>query len=387
MDLWHPHENILNGEGSIFVFWYIIICLLMLYPFGIVYVGVISGKKTQCIALGISCFILWLFMALRDVSVGVDTKYYAHVFQQLQNIPFSEIFTTDTYATSSATWTMNFEYGYRMYNKLISCLSGSVQTLIVCNSTLILLLLFVLIRNHSPNFMLSIWLYITLGIFQTEMNVGRNAIAILIAYLGFRFLEERRGMSYVACCITAMLFHKAAILFLPIYWLVHHVHWNQKKMRRVVLFSLILGVLFPYITPYLERYLPYFITKYFASSFSKGEAVMVGILHLILFLFLYYMMDQTEREKIFQQYKLGTTLFVLNLSCFSFTLGIGYAARIAALFGPYLILYLPQILTLIESEKKRNVMTILLIAGCGLQYVLRLCVNNIGGTMPYEFFW
>lgn len=369
------------------MFWYIVICVLMLYPFCVVRAGALSDKKTQCLALGISCFILWFFMAMRDVSVGVDTKYYAHVFSQFKNIPLLETFTAETFATSSQTWSMDFEYGYRLYNKLLSYISGSPQMIIICNSTVILVLLFFLIRKASPDFLLSIWLYLTLGIFQTEMNVSRNAIAILIAYLGFQYLSQKKFWPFLLTCLVAMLFHKAAVLFLPVYWIVHNIEWSQKKMSLTVLVSLIVGILFPYIAPFLSGFLPYAVTKYFESNFSKMESMVVGVFYLALFIMIYILMNRNERKKVFTHCRLGTTLFTLNISCFALNFGIGYAARIAALFGPYMILYLPQMLQLVESEQRRKIITLLLVVGCGCQYILRLCINNIGGTMPYAFFW
>lgn len=47
-----------------------------------------------------------------------------------------------------------------------------------------------------PNAMLSIWLYLTLGVYQTEMNVARNAIAILLGYTAFHWIKERKFAPY-----------------------------------------------------------------------------------------------------------------------------------------------------------------------------------------------
>ena len=59
----------------------------------------------------------------------------------------------------------------------------------------------------------------------------------------------------------------------------------------------------------------------------------------------------------------------------------------AALFGPYVILLIPQMLSLIESRTRRENAALLVAVVSGVQYILRMCVNNIGGTLPYDFFW
>ena len=71
---------------------------------------------------------------------------------------------------------------------------------------------------------------------------------------------------------------------------------------------------------------------------------------------------------------------------------VGYdvsaATRMAALFGLYMVLLLPNMLEMgIRSDKKRLVVIAIIIVLTGAQYVLRLKINNIGTKMPYQFFW
>lgn len=369
------------------MFWYIVICILMLYPLSIACVGKISEKKTKTFALGIACAILCFFMAMRSVSVGVDTKYYCYVFTQFLKIPWNEVFSCETFATESQTWEFNFEPGYRFYNKMISFFSDSPQVFIFCNSVLIILLLYHFIRNNSPNYLLSIWLYITLGIYQTEMNVTRNAIAILIVFNALKYIEKKRLFPYISYCLFAATFHRAALVFIPLYWLLPKIVWNWNRMVASIFVSIGIGILFPVAEPFLYVILPDSITKYFISNNSKIEAVMVGVFYLFLFLFIYILMDKTERSCIFGKCRTGTSFFVFNLCCFGLSFGIGYASRIAALFGPYMIIYIPEIIQMKKSAIKRQRITELVALICGIQYILRLCINNIGGTLPYLFFW
>ena len=158
--------------------WYLIICVLMCIPCAIVRAGIRLRLKTMHIALMTACLILWFFMAFRDITVGVDTKHYAYVFTQFEKIPFSKVFTVVTYSNEAKSWAFDFEPGYRLLNKLLSVFFSGAQAITIFNSTVIMLLWYKLIRRESPDYMLSDWLVLTLGIFQTEMNVTRNAIAI-----------------------------------------------------------------------------------------------------------------------------------------------------------------------------------------------------------------
>ena len=80
-------------------------------------------------------------------------------------------------------------------------------------------------------------------------------------------------------------------------------------------------------------------------------------------------------------------LLTINLCFFGLNIGLDDASRMAGMFGPYLVILIPQMLTLIPNRIRRANVTQLLVLLCGIQYVLRMCINNIGGSMPYAFFW
>lgn len=369
------------------MFWYIVICVLMLYPLNIVRAGDLSEKKTRHLALIFACLILWFFMAMRGVSVGVDTKYYSYVFSQFSDIPLSKIFTAVTYATESETWAFDFEPGYRLANKLVSWFSDAPQTITIFNSTLIIALLYNLIRRDSPNYMLSIWLYITLGVYQTEMNVTRNAIAILMVYNGFAFAEKKQFGKYLLVCLIAATFHTAALVFIPMYWLFHHVQLDLKKCGILIGVACFIGLVFPLVSPYIRMLLPNSLDKYFEGNNEKLESLMVGMLNAGMFAISYLMLNRRDRSRVFRDQSIGTTMLLANLCFFGLNLGLADASRMAALFGPYLIILIPRLLSHIRNETRRKNAAVLIAAICGVQYLMRLGINNIGGSMPYVFFW
>ena len=369
------------------MFWYIVICALMLYPMSVVYAGKLSGKKTQPFALGIACTILWFFMAMRDLSVGVDTKYYGYVFSQFKNIPMHEVLSAVTYATETKNWAFDFEPGYRLLNKLLSFLSSAPQAITIVNSLMTLVLVYVLIRRNSSDYMLSIWLYITLGVYQTQMNVTRNAIAIMLVYNVFCYLKEGAWKKYTLYCLAAATIHSAALLFIPMYWFFRKVEMNRRNMGRILLIAGGVSVLFPLVRPFLMMLLPGKLDMYLSGSGVDLGALIVGVFYAVLFCFVCSFMTRRERRRVLAECNPGVHMFVMNMSLFCLTLSLKYAARMAGLFGPYLIILLPQMLERIESPERRKMVRTAVFLLCGCQYVMRLCINNIGGTMPYQFFW
>ena len=326
-------------------------------------------------------------MAMRDIEVGVDTKYYAYVFTQFSDIPFIKTFTAVTYATEAHTWVFDFEPGYRLLNKLLSYLGTAPQIITVANSTLIIGLLYVLIRKYSPDYLLSIWLFITLGVYQTEMNVTRNAIAILIVYIAFQFIEKKRFFTYCFWCLIAASFHVSAIVFIPVYFVFHHFEITANRAVILIGISAVTGVFFTALGPFIRMIVPDIFDRYFTNSNDKMVSLIVGVLNLIVFAICYLLLNSQERKKVFSQCSMGALMLLLNLCFFGLNIGVGQASRMAALFGPYMIIFIPQVLGLIENRSRRVEVTTLIVLLCGGQYIARLCINNIGGTMPYNFFW
>lgn len=367
--------------------WYLIICTLMLYPFLLIIVSAGKRVSIQKVALQISCIILAFFMAFRKYTVGVDTKYYCYVFEQLRDVSIWKVFSTVTYGSPGSNWVFDFEPGYRLYNKVLSFFSSSAQIVTIANSCLIIALLYVLIRRNSKDYYLSIWLYLTLGIFQTDMNVARNAISIFICYLAIDKIKERKVWQYMSLVLIAALIHKTALVFIPLYFILKRPFFSGKKMAAAIGVSVLTGLIFSKFGIYIAYMLPVKLGRYLTVSNEKMESLLVGGFYAFLVVFILIMMNQTERKNIFQKSSIGAWMFTLNLCCFGANIGLKAAARMAALFGPYIILFIPEIISMIPNKKRRRWVTLLVIIGCAVQYILRMKVNNIGGTLPYEFFW
>ncbi len=365
---------------------YLVLGLVLAYPARLCVLAQRQGRSAQRVALAMSCVVLWFFMAMRAQTVGVDTKYYVCIYQQFPQISWKELFTAQLYPTPRRTWELDLEPGYRLLNKLLSIYLPAPQWITVANSALIIALLYRWLRRESPNAMLSIWLYLTLGVYQTEMNVARNAIAILLGYTAFHWIKERKLAPYFLQILMAVSFHKSAVVFLPLYWLVNR-RWKYRHVLYCTMAACILGAAYPVVAGRVANLLPYALAKYFTKSNSRMESIAVGAFYALLVVFVLYKMTPEECKKLESKEPQGLFLTMAALSLYGLNLGLASAARMAALFGPYLIVLLPRMLEYINCPRRRAATIQWLAVAAGLQYVLRLLINNIGGTMPYQFFW
>lgn len=369
------------------MFWYLVICGMMMYPCMLLYVGKTKKVNTQLLTLQVSCILLWFFMAMRGQNVGVDTKFYSYVFQQLSHTPFLKVAKVVTYATAEKRWTFNFEIGYRYYNRLVGYWSDWPQMITITNSCLIFFLLYRVIRKSSKNYFLSIWLYLTLGIFQTEMNVARNAIAIFLCYDALNEMEKGNWQKYMLLICFAALIHKSVLVFIPLYFLIKRPFCSNKCMSGMVLLALGCGIILSRFGTVIQSIATMGRGKYLTAENGKMESLMVGVFYLVVVLFIFFMMKKTERKDVFQKCPTGSWMFTMTLCCFGLNVGFKMASRVAALFGAYMIIFIPDMLDKVEENNRRQWISLCVGLGCGLQYILRMAINNIGGTLPYSFFW
>ena len=275
-----------------------------------------------------------------------------------------------------------------MYNWALGLFFSHPQAVTAANSVIIILLLYRFIRRESRYALLSIWLYLTFGLFQTEMNMARNAIAILWGLCATRYIEEKRPVRFVLNILGASLFHQTALIFLPLYWLANGVRITLKRFRRLLLAAAISGFCIFLVRPCLHLFVPERYERYLYVSSPDTEGVLLGAFYFMVILAVLMLLRRPNRAAALRISPVGNWFFLLNVFFFSVSYTLIAATRAAALFSPYFIAYIPQLLERgVQSESRRRFAFAAVAAVCGIVYVLRLTVNNIGGTMPYEFFW
>lgn len=369
------------------MFVYIAICLSLLFPLYLQRRSERLGLPLEKTPLAICCLILFFLFAMRGEMVGVDTKHYCRVYRQFIDIPLQSVFSAPIYGSSASTWTFEFEPGYRLFNKLLTYLSGNSQTITIAIAILIYIPLYLFIYRGSPNAWLSIWLFVTLGIFQTDMNVSRNAVSIFLCYLALPLIRERRLVSYIVVVLLASAIHQSALLFLPVYFLIRFFPLNGRRMMLIFAVALLIGVNFTVFGRAIQSYVPAKYVKYLVSTNTKLVAIAVGAFDVLVLLLSLLMLKREERFGLTLQDPVGSWIFLLHISFFALSLGFSAGARAAALFGPYLIVLIPQILERIGNSGRKRTATALIAALCFAQYAVRMAINNIGGSIPYQFFW
>lgn len=346
-----------------------------------------NGSAAERAALFAACAVLFFFMAFRSEQVGADTKQYTAAFEQLRSMSLPEALTGTVYG-ASGRHPVSLEYGYRLYNWLLGRFFSHPQAVTAANSAVTVFLLYRLISRQSRCMLLSVWLYITLGLFQTEMNMARNAIAILWSLCAVVYTEEKKPWRFAANILAASLFHQSVLFFLVLYPLVRCAPVDGKRLKYLLPAAMAAGFGIFSVRPLLPLVVPERYQKYLYVSSPDTEGMLLGAFYLVLILGVLLLLKRENRAAALKGVPAWNWLFVLSVFFFCVSYTLPAAARAAALFSPCFIVYIPRLLERgVRSESRRKFALAAVTAVCGAVYVLRLTVNNIGGTMPYTFFW
>ncbi len=256
---------------------YFIILFLSIFPF-------IINKRSK-VSFILSSLILILFAGFRSKLVGTDSGNYARMIVS-EKVKNSQFFSGIG----------SLEIGYSLILKLVSLISNKYSLLFLFIAIIVVYAYYIVIKNLSFDFKISLFIYITLGTYLFFFNGARQGLAA--ALYGFAILQLIKGnfKKYLIWVIIASLFHKSVLFTIPFYYILRS-KFSIRKFILLFLFSFILMYslssiinLFPKV--YAERYYNYL-------ERNQTGAVLLTIYHVILLLFFIMIRKYISINKLF----------------------------------------------------------------------------------------
>ncbi|MGN0665904.1 MAG: EpsG family protein [Huintestinicola sp.] len=166
-------------------------------------------SKTKRIIYIAIVFGMMFLMSIFRIDIGSDYNHYKIFFYWL----------VDGQGTMSTLLEQSVEPGYVLLMKLVSMISPHYFTLNLVTSAAILIPTAITIYRYSEKPWLSAWLYLAITFFYNSMNFTRQSLSVAIIFCGYRFFKEKKHIAVVLTIIAASLFHKSALVLLPVYFL------------------------------------------------------------------------------------------------------------------------------------------------------------------------
>ena len=212
-----------------------------------------SSNKLVCRFLYVMIFlVMTLFAGLRSENVGTDSVRYSVLFSSTHTL--QAVF--DNFSTKE------LEIGFSLLACVGSTLSDNYAAFFLLCATLGSAFFCIGIRNSPTNCCIAFSAMIMGGFFTFGFNGMRQTIAIAICFCSMGTNSSKSFFRIVLFVALAILFHKSAIIFLPLYFICKLTRNDSLKNSLVILtialaFVLLMPVLIEYSGVFYERYTLY----------------------------------------------------------------------------------------------------------------------------------
>ena len=307
-----------------------------------------NSERKERIRFAIGIILLFLFAALRGVSNG---DYTAYLLRGKEIDSFYKIFNNNTH----------MEIGYSILYYFINLLHLPEQTIIMTMNLISIGCMSKFIKKYSANRCLSLLLFLPLY-FQFDMQAARTAVAISICLMGITYVLDRKFLHFCAVIFLAMLFHRSAVIVLPIYFLMNF-HINLVIGGIAIISSMcfvtfvgvdrtILSILqILKFDSFYVRYYGYISSEEFGYRFSLFDP-------RLLICILIYIVAKLACKRVSKLENLLINISLVNvLIMVLFSEHTIFCCRLSAFYNVYSIVLVPIVLKkvyVIQMNRSRN---------------------------------
>ena len=208
-----------------------------------------------------------------------------------------------------------------------------------------------ILRREAVSFSEACFFFFCSTLYYNYFSMTRQWFAVVVLFVGGKFIKENRTISYILLCIFAAQFHSSAYLFIPIYFCVRGQAWNRKQNILIGLFSIGIIFLEPILSS-MENTLggttyDYVIATMATNSGASGIRILIACVPIII---AFYYRKDIKDKMINICVNMSVLNFLLNVLAV-FTSGL-YVVRLATYTNVFNIILYPYLLNV--SIKGRN---------------------------------
>jgi len=336
----------------------------------IVFFAYLSDKSKNISWLKLSFIIIFLFSALR---YGYGNDYFGYL----------EGFRNIRYTDSDA----HFELGWQYLNLLFQPFGffAMTATLAAFNSYIY----YRFLKKYVPSqyYWLALFLYVfNPYIMLLHLSAMRQALAISLFIYSIDYIYKKDLMRYALCIVLASMFHKSAIIYLPMYF-VFAKNWRLKQVKGFIvfiLFSLIL-ILANKLTPYFN----YVVINYFeeyniyfgSSKLNSGFGLLMNVMIFVIILMYAVSENKSERQK--ENNYILYNIAIANYFLYPLAFIVYLASRIGMYTAPAIIAIIPIILNNNGAKDIRKLFLLLIVLATTL-FSYYVFFNYTVYSQPYS---
>ena len=347
--------------------------ITILYTFIIIAFGLMTNmqdSKSRNRYILFSCIILVVISGCRSIWIGTDDTYiYSQAYSDSARMTYQQIKES-----------FNKDVFYYITNHFIAKITGeNYHLLLIIFAIFYMGCLCFLLKNESPNPLVSFIVFLSMGYFSFQMNGVRQGIAIAFTMLAYIPLKNRQFKLFLFWILLGSLYHKTCLIFLIAYPL-SYIKLNTKAILAysgIVILCLLFGQ--NLLNAFINEAANY-DTRFSSYQLYQAKATYSGLIQLLLlaaFSFNYYKRVILRNPQDMILY----TMLILAIIFQSMAIFIAEMFRISMYFNIFLILLLPKVFDAIPTIDRQ----VLSIGLCVLLLVYFFFLGT--GKLPYYFYW
>jgi transmembrane protein EpsG len=211
---------------------------------------------------------LTVFPGIRSTQVGTDTPNYVYSFT-------TDKFMNDPLLESKS----NVELGYQALERTLRSFTDNYVVLFFTIAFIVVGIYLLVIYRNSEHYGISIFVFITLGIYLYFFNGARQAISAAIFGLAITPLINGKFVRYLIVIVIASLFHKTVLLGIPLYFL-----FRQKFTIRSLILLTILTILITTGLSIALQFSPSLVAEKYAQydNRTSGGGLLLMIVYVVM---------------------------------------------------------------------------------------------------------
>lgn len=362
-------------------------CLVLIISILLSYFASKAKGRSGQVLVFLIILILTFVAGFRGISVGIDTKRYIEVIENIYSM-------IGTYRIKPT------EMGYVNYVIFLTSLIKSPQIVLIVSALITNALIVIRLWSFRKqiSFSFSIFLYTSLYFVMT-LNTMRQWISIAIIFFSIKFLFKEKYLNFILITLIASTFHTTsliALLLIPVF-IFYKSKYSQKSKKQLflsILFSPVLitvSFLFLKTTSAVTQYDHYFRDPEFDFSLSWFFRVL-----LVLFIYIFIHpknnsdkvenVDFKEKNYLYKNidfYQIIRSITAIGLLIRSIGLFFEYTARA----GLYYSFFEIVLFSFVIKSKKYGILLRLLLIAFGVLNFYLIMKDSGYGQMPYIPFW
>lgn len=235
------------------------------------------------------------------------------------------------------------------------------------------------IWDQSQDRFMSVFLFLTWGLYFMTFNTIRNYFALSLVYFAIKYLIGKRSVLFYVVVLIAAFFHKSALICVPLYFLANRISLKKSHIPIIIVVTFLLLLLqAPLRSLAFDVY-----SSYEGSEYDVGRISYLNIVKAVLIIGLslkYKMLVYSDK----------LLKFYFNLNVFALVIYTGAywlpeISRIGFYLNMTAIFLIPSILQSIRPSERNTLNRLVVIFSVFLFILLLFSFTSpTTGLLPYK---